>query len=59
MNMTTPEDVDPTFAESFSEWLDSNNDSLPEPESFSEWLNQNDDAILQRSEATASDSRSD
>jgi hypothetical protein len=39
---------DPEFIKSFSEWLDSRGDSLPEPESFSEWLKQNDDDILKR-----------
>jgi hypothetical protein len=30
---------------SFSDWLELNNDSLPEPQSFSEWLVTRDDAI--------------
>lgn len=34
-----------SFTESFSQWLDQNNDALPEPESFSDWLNQNDDSV--------------
>jgi hypothetical protein len=50
---------DPEFIKSFSEWLDSNNDSLPEPESFSEWLRQNDDAILERAEAARAAGHSD
>jgi len=37
----------PEHIQAFSEWLDSVNDSLPEPASFSEWLKQNDDAILE------------
>jgi hypothetical protein len=43
---------DPDFIQSFSEWLDSREDSLPEPESFSDWLKQNDDAILERPETS-------
>jgi hypothetical protein len=41
---------DPEYIKSFSEWLDSREDSLPEPESFSEWLKQNGDDILERPE---------
>lgn len=36
---------DPEFQKSFSQWLDENNDSLPEPESFSGWLALNNDTI--------------
>lgn len=46
--MNTPEN-DLAYVESFSQWLDQNNDSLPEPESFSDWLNQNDDSVIESS----------
>ena len=45
----TPPPTEPkedlAYVESFSAWLDQNNDTLPEPDSFSAWLNQNDDSI--------------
>lgn len=43
---------DPAFVQSFSEWLDSRKDSLPEPEDFPEWLKRNEDDIDQQSEST-------
>jgi len=43
--MQTPSNEYLSYCESFSQWLDEQQDSLPEPESFSEWLRQNDDSI--------------
>jgi hypothetical protein len=42
-NMHQPLTLDQT--ESFSEWLDATNDSIPPPPSFEEWLAQNEDSM--------------